>query len=155
VAAFWLSGCGSEAPPPPSAPPPPAATAAAPSRPAELPQPSVLIDVLNRLSDPAIPGADKLTLVEGATDAEITTLDAFSTALRDNRMLPLTYSVTDVVWSQGRPGYVESNVTATPADPAAGAFSFPMEFKALAESAPPRWQLSRQTAELLLAFGQR
>lgn len=111
--------------------------------------------MLNRLSDPAIPGAEKLVLVEGATDAEITTLDAFGTALRDNRMLPLAYAATDVAWSQSRPGYVEADVTATPADPAAGAFSFPMEFKAVAESAPPRWQLSRQTAELLLAFGQR
>lgn len=111
--------------------------------------------MLNRLSDPAVPGADKLVLVEGATDTEIGTLDAFGTALRDNRMLPLEYTVTDVAWSQSRPGYVEANVTATPADPAAAAFSFPMEFKTVADSTPPRWQLARQTAELLLAFGQR
>ena len=155
MAAFWLSGCGSEAPAPPSVPPPPAATAAAPSRPAELPQPSALIDVLNRLSDPAIPGTDKLVLVEGATGEEVATLDAFGSALRDNKMLPLEYTATEVAWSQGRPGYVEANVTATPADPAAAPFSFPMEFRPVADSVPPSWQLSRQTADLLLAFGRR
>lgn len=110
--------------------------------------------MLDRLSDPAIPGSDKLTLVEDATAADADTLQAFSTALRDNKMLPVAYSATDVAWSQGQSGYVAANVTATPADPDVGPFSFPMDFKAVSEPAPG-WQLSRQTADQLLAFGQR
>jgi hypothetical protein len=150
VAAFWLSGCSNEAPPAPSSPPPPAATAS-PVRPAALPQPSALIDVLTRLSDPAIPGTDKLVLVEGAKDDDAAALDAFSTALRDNRMLPLEFAVTEVTWSPAVPGYVAAHVTATPADPASKPFSYPMEFKPVLQG----WQLSRQTADLLLPFGQR
>jgi hypothetical protein len=110
-----------------------------------------LIDVLNRLSDPAIPGADKLGLVEGVTAAEAPTLDAFTTALRDNRLAPLTYTATELAWSQSQPGYLVANVVATPADPAVGPFSFPMEFKPVGGG----WQLSRQTADLLFAFGER
>ncbi|CAN5411161.1 hypothetical protein BH10ACT9_BH10ACT9_17120 [soil metagenome] len=155
MAAFWLSGCGSDAPPAPSAPPPPVASAA-PSRPADLPQPSALLDVLNRLSDPAVPGTDKLVLVEGATDEEAAGLEAFSSALRDNKMLPLEYSATDIVWSQTQPGYVGANVTATAANSETAntevtPFSYPMEFKPVGQG----WQLSRQTADLLLEFGRR
>lgn len=110
--------------------------------------------MLNRLSDPAIPAADKLVLVEGATTQEAPALEAFSTALRDNKMLPLEYAATDIGWSQGQPGYVAANVTATPADPAATPFTYPMEFKHVTEPAQG-WQLSRQTADLLLEFDQR
>jgi hypothetical protein len=110
-----------------------------------------LLDVLNRLSDPAVPGTDKLVLVEGATDEEAAGLEAFSTALRDNKMLPLEYSATDIVWSQTQPGYVGANVTATPANTEVTPFSYPMEFKPVGQG----WQLSRQTADLLLEFGRR
>ncbi|WP_245905842.1 hypothetical protein [Mycolicibacterium palauense] len=150
VAAFGLSGCAPE-----PAPAGPTSTRAAPSSPAapappELPQPSALIDVLVTLTDPRVPGTDKLVLVEGAGAEEAPGLEAFATALADNGMLPLEFSVTDVAWSQRRPQDVTANVTLTPPDPETGVFSFPMEFTPLPSGG---WQLSRRTAEELLALG--
>ncbi|WP_232375039.1 hypothetical protein [Mycolicibacterium mengxianglii] len=120
----------------------------APSQPADLPQPSALIDVLTRLTDPAVPGNNKLTLVEGATAADAKALDGLVVALRDNKQAPLTFAVTDIAWSEQR-GYLVATVTITPADPAAAPFTYPMEFKPLGQG----WQLSRETADLLLEFG--
>ncbi|MGB3480807.1 MAG: hypothetical protein WBB07_01155 [Mycobacterium sp.] len=148
MAAFGLLGCSSDGPPAPSAPPPPRSAESA-QQPAQLPQPAALLDVLNRLSDPGVPGVDKLDLIEGATAREATALDAFTTALRDNQLAPLEYGVTGIRWSADQPGFVVADVTATPADPAAAPFSYPMEFRASSSS----WQLSQQTADLLLALG--
>jgi hypothetical protein len=144
VAAFGLSGCASPAPEPAAAPPV-AATAPAPSQPNALPQPDALTSVLDRLADPAVPGADKLPLVESASGAEADELDRFARALRDNRMLPLTFAATALRWSD--PGYVTADVTMTPADPGAAGFSYPMDFTAAGSG----WQLSKKTADLLLA----
>lgn len=105
--------------------------------------------MLNRLADPAVPGTDKLILIEGATPDEAPVLDNFAKALQDNKMLPLTFAATDLAWSDGDPRSVTAAVTATPADTTAGPFSFPMSFK----PAQGGWQLSRETADLLLAFG--
>jgi hypothetical protein len=118
--------------------------------PQALPQPAALLDVLTRLSDPAVPGRDKLNLVEGATDADATALDAFTTALRDNQLAPLNFSVTGIVASDREPDLVIADVAVTPADPDAAPFSFPMEFR----GADSTWQLSRHTADLLLAYGR-
>ena len=149
VAAFWLSGCSTgpkpaPAPPPPTSSAPPSAVAPAP-----LPDPAALTDVLMRLSDPAIPGADKVALVEGATADEAASLDGFATALADNHMLPLTFSATDLAWSDRKPGNVRATVTITSAQPDSGTFTFPMEFA----PGPTGWQLSRETADQWLAFG--
>jgi hypothetical protein len=148
VAALGVSGCSQPASEPT---PSPAATgpAVAAPLPAGLPEPSELIDVLNRLTDPAVTGQDKLPLVEGSTPGDATDLDSFATALQDNRMLPLTFTATDLVWSPDLPGDVTANVTATPGDPGIGPFTFPMNFTAKTGA----WQLSRQTADLLLALG--
>ena len=148
VAAFWLSGCSTESKPA-SAPPP--ASSAPPSAvaPAPLPDPAALTDVLVRLSDPAIPGADKLGLVEGANADETASLDGFAQALADNHMLPLTFTATDLAWSDRNPGNVRATVTITTAKPDGGTFTFPMEFTPV----PPGWQLARETADQLLAFG--
>ena len=98
VAAFWLSGCSTESKPA-SAPPPPSTSAPASAvAPAPLPDPAALTDVLVRLSDPAVPGADKLVLVEGATAEETASLDGFATALADNHMLPLNFIATYMAW---------------------------------------------------------
>jgi hypothetical protein len=141
---------------------------ASPSQPGALPPPEALTDVLGRLADPAVTGIDKLPLVEGATAAQAADLDTFAKALQDNRMLPLTFAATDLVWSEDVPGNVTATVTMTPADASISAFSYPMEFKAVQLSEPSAgvgsepdksdpaiagWQLSRKTADLLLAFG--
>jgi hypothetical protein len=124
-----------------------ASTTAAPKA---LPQPAALLDVLTRISDPAVPGRDKLTLVEGATPADATALDAFTAALRDNQLAPLSFTVTGIAASDREPDLVSADVTATPADPEAAPFSFPMEFRGVNNT----WQLSRHTADLLLAYGR-
>lgn len=159
VAAFGLCGCsshdqaGSEkatsAASAASAASAGAATTAA-TPPSALPDPAALVDVLSRLADPAVTGADKLGLVEGASAENAASLDDFTKALRDNAYLPLTFVVRDVAVSDRDPGNVVANVDVDSADPAANNnFSFPMEFRPHQGG----WQLSRETADLLLSFG--
>jgi hypothetical protein len=156
VAAFGLSGCsdgpsGSTTASSSAAAAVPAPVASSPSQPGALPTPDALTDVLAKLADPAVPGSGKLPLVEGATAGEAADLDRFAKALQDNQMLPLTFAASDLVWSEDVPGNVTATVDVTPADTGVGGFSFPMEFK----PSPGGWQLSRQTADLLLAFGAK
>jgi hypothetical protein len=148
VAVLVLSGCAtgesgsaSSAPPPPA----PAVARSAPVRP--LPPPEALTDVLYRLADPAIPGAQKLNLVEGATPASAPVLDSFATALRDGGYVPVIFVARDLVWSDRHPADVVATVDIGTPAPGVPMFTFPMEFK-------PRqggWQLSQQTANMLLA----
>ena len=56
------------------------------------------------------------------------TLDNFTKALQDNHMIPLTFTATDLAWSDENPGNVVATVNATGPDPEAGGLSFPMEF---------------------------
>lgn len=113
------------------------------------PPPEVLADVMNRLADPAVPGADKLPLVQNAAPPDAAILDRFSAALRDGGFNPAVFRVTDVRWAD-QPGYVLATVTVSTTGAAnPGEFSFPMEFIA----GPGGWQLTRDTAEMLLAFG--
>ncbi len=150
VAALGLLGCSHREPPPAAAPltaPVPAAIEAAQTT--ELPVAEVLTNVLYRLADPALPAAEKLSLIEGAADTDASTLDKFTAALKDSGYLPLSFNATDIGWSDRHPGNAVANVDVGTANPESGGFSFPMEFK-------PRgagWQLSQQTAEMLLAFG--
>ena len=146
VAAFGLSGCSSGSPAPASSP----RTSAAPQAQfGALPDPAALTDVLSKLTDGSVPGSAKLPLVEGATSDEAAEFDRFTKALQDNHMLPLTFAATNLVWSDDEPANVTASVAVTPADPAAGAFTFPMEFK----PAGAGWQLSRRTTDLLLSVG--
>lgn len=147
VAAFGLSGCTT--PGPPAATPTSAVSAALPP-PAPLPDPAALTDVLARLSDPAIPGNQKLPLVEGSSEADVAGLDSFARALADNHMLPLTIEADELAWSARDPANVTATVSIQPADtePEDG-FSFPMEFT----PAPGGWRLSRKTADLLMTLG--
>ncbi|WP_205390582.1 hypothetical protein [Mycolicibacterium hippocampi] len=156
VAALGLSGCSPSAPPAASptvetspAPsvgmPPPAAPA--PGGP-PLPPASALIDVMARLSDPTLPGDQKVALIEDGSADEAAALDRFGTALRDNGALPLAFETRDLGWSQSDPGNVVATVVVRTAGPQGGEFTYPMEFARSDGS----WQLTRQTAEQLLAL---
>ncbi len=146
VAAFWLSGCTREV----AAPTPTATTAVSASQnTSPLPEPVALTDLLGRLADPAVPGTDKLPLVQDATASDAGALDNFTRALQDNHMVPLTFTAADMAWSDQSPGNVVANITATGPDPNIGGLSFPMEFIPVGGG----WQLSRRTVDTLLVFG--
>lgn len=150
LAALVASGCAAQ----PSRPAPASRVAApsvnaSPTDPGPLPPPEALAAVMNRLADPAVPGADKLPLLQSATAPDAVTLDQFSAALRDGGFNPAVFTVTDVRWAD-QTGDALATVTVSTADPTKpSAFSFPMEFRA----GPGGWQLTRETAEMLLAFG--
>jgi hypothetical protein len=153
--AVGLSGCSQDAGkktdsseiPEISVPP---ATPAAPVKPpgAALPPPEALTDVLTRLADPAVPGSDKANLVEGSTPETAGALDRFTTAARDGGYLPMTFAANNLAWSGQNPSAVTATVVITTANPEHREFTFPMEFTAL----PPGWQLSKKTADMLLAL---
>ena len=103
-----------------------------------------------RLADPNIPGAEKVGLVEHATADDATALDRFGRALRDGGYLPVTFEATDLTWSQDNKGNVLTNVVVKTANQQGGDFTFPMEFSPIQGS----WQLTRQTADMLLQLGQ-
>lgn len=127
-----------------------AAGAAAPGSSAPLPVPEVLTEVLYKLADTSVPGAQKVSLVEGATSDEAAQLDKFGKALADSGYPPLGFTATDIAWSPTVPGNVTAQVTVRSDNPAlANGFTFPMEFRPYFGT----WQLSRRTAEMLLALG--
>lgn len=121
-----------------------------PADPGPLPPPEALSDVITRLADPAVPGTDKLALVENTTGPDAAALDNFATALRDNGFNPIAVSAADIV--PIGPGDVLATITITAPDSATGGggFSFPMEFRRIGNG----WQLTRRTADTLLAFGE-
>lgn len=150
AAVLVMSGCGGHQPAEPVAEIPVTSTTVPVQVPSSaLPAPEALTDVLYRLSDPEVPGADKLPLVEGAKPADAATIDKFATALRDGGYLPLNLEAADLGWSDRYPGNVTADVTVNTANPAAGTFAFPMEFTPNHGD----WQLSQATAKSLLAFG--
>ena len=127
VVAFGLSGCGAEpipAAPETSASAPVIGTQSAPQAP--LPPPEALTGVLTRLADPAVPGTQKIALVQYATPEDGAALDRFARATVDGGLAPLIFTATDLSW-----------------------FTFPMQFT-LHEGA---WQLTRVTADQLLELG--
>ena len=116
-----------------------------------LPSPTALTDVMARLADPNIPGSEKVGLVEHATADDAAALDRFGRALRDGGYMPLSFEATDLTWSQSHQGNVVANVVIKTANRQAGRdFAFPMEFSPTHGS----WQLTRQTADMLLQLGQ-
>ena len=116
---------------------------------APLPPPTALTDVLYRLADPSVPGADKVGLVQYATADDATALDGFGRALKDGGFTPLTFQATDLGWSDADPGNVVATINVSTANPDTGGFTFPMEFNPTRNT----WQLTRQTADLLLQLG--
>lgn len=104
-----------------------------------------------RLADPNLPGAEKVGLVENATAADTASLDRFGRALRDGGFMPLSFEARDLTWSQSDQGNVLATIVVKTANPQAGGdFTFPMEFSPTHGS----WQLTRQTADMLLQLGQ-
>ncbi|MDP7701564.1 MULTISPECIES: hypothetical protein [unclassified Mycobacterium] len=128
-------------------PPPTSITSVAPPS-APLPPPEALTDVLARLADPAVPGSNKLNLVQGSTPEAATALDRFTNAARDGGYLPMTFTANNVAWSATDAGCVLATVVVNTANPERREFTFPMEFT----PAQGGWQLSRKTAEMLLAL---
>ncbi len=157
AAALGLSGCGGDEQthpaasvdtPAPITKPPTAAPAPDAS---PLPPPNALTDVMYKLADPNVAGADKVGLVEYATADDAAALDRFGRALKDGGFTPLTFEARDLTWAQAHPGNVAATIIIKSANrPAGGDFTFPMEFR----PTPSSWQLTRQTADLLLQLGQ-
>lgn len=157
VAALGLSGCGgdsSSAPipttfalsKPPTVPAPPLDTGA------PLPPPTTLTDLMNRLADPAVPGSDKVGLVQYGTPADGGALDRFAKALHDSGYAPLIFVASDLTWAQDQPGNILGNVTIKANGPHASKdLKFPMEFSPEQNS----WQLTRKTADMLLQIGNK
>ena len=152
AAALVLPGCSSEkddASPETSAPSTSASlsSAAAPQA-APLPPPDALAGVLYRLADAAVPGREKLNLVEGATPENAGVFDQFSNALLNGGFTPVKFDIRDVGWSDRDPADVVANVDVSSTNPKGPHFSFPMEFKPFQGG----WQLSARTADVLLVF---
>ncbi|HET9874919.1 MAG TPA: hypothetical protein VFQ37_04040 [Mycobacterium sp.] len=146
-AAVGLSGCSPTSPP--AAVPLTSSLSVVAVQAAELPPAEALTGLLYRLADPAVPGAEKLDLIEGAKPTDAATLDRFATALKDGGYTPLTFEAADIAWSDRHPGGAVADVNVSTANPGTAGFSLPMEFRPRGDG----WQLSQQTAEMLLAFG--
>jgi hypothetical protein len=116
---------------------------------APLPSPTALTDVMARLSDPNVAGAQKLDSVEMATRDDAAAMDKFGQALRDGGYAPATFEARDLRWTGGQRANVLALVTIRTANSQAGDFTFPMEF----HFADNHWQLTRQTADALLQLG--
>jgi hypothetical protein len=115
---------------------------------APLPPPDALSGVLYRLADAAVPGLQKLSLVEGATPENAAVFDQFSNALLNGGYTPVKFDVRDIGWSDRDPADVVANVDVSSTNSHGPRFSFPMEFKPFQGG----WQLSARTAGVLLAF---
>ena len=150
AALLGLPGCSSDkddASPETSRPPTSLSATAAPQV-APLPPPDALAGVLYRLADAAVPGPQKLNLVEGATPENAVVFDQFSNALLNGGFTPVKFDVRDVGWSDRDPADVVAYVGVSSSTPKGPRFSFPMEFRPYHGG----WQLSARTADALLAF---
>ncbi|MBV9090329.1 MAG: hypothetical protein JO044_10580 [Mycobacteriaceae bacterium] len=127
------------------------AAVAAPEPAAPLPPPEALTDVLYKLADTSVPGAQKVSLIEAASGDNAAQIDKFGKALQDNQYTPLDFTAENIAWSDTDPGNVTADVTVHSQNPAlGGGFTFPMEFRPFQGG----WQLSRTTADILLTLGQ-
>jgi len=116
---------------------------------APLPPPNALSDVMNRIADANVPGADKMGLIESAEPGDAAAMDKFGVALRDAGYDPLTFEARDLRWVHGAPDRVAALVALKTENPQAGDFTYPMEFT-FTENA---WQLARRSADELLGEG--
>jgi hypothetical protein len=152
AAVVGLPGCSKDEddPSPQTAAPSTSASASVAAAPqvAPLPAPDALAGVLYRLADAAVPGPQKLHLVEGATPESAGVFDQFANALINGGYTPVKFDVRDVNWSDRDPADVVANVDVSSSAPRGPRFAFPMEFKPYQGG----WQLSARTADVLLAF---
>jgi hypothetical protein len=161
AAALGLVGCGADSEekqadaavetqqpitPLPPVPEPEGADPAVPP----LPSPGALADVMNRISDASIPGADKMALIESATSRDAESMDRFGKALTEGGYAQVTWEAKDLRWANGTTGNVLAVLTLKAANPQTGDFAFPMEFNTVDNS----WQLTRRTADALLQPGE-
>lgn len=154
AAALGLSGCSHDVEIPPTTPvtltpvaPPPTAADI------PLPPPEALVDVMTRLTDPNVGGADKLLLVQYATPADVEAIDRFNKAVDDGGYRPLSFEARDVAWAAKEGGNVVVTMIIRTNNPAAGEggdFTFPMEF-AYDQGG---WQLTRDSADMLLQYAE-
>ena len=153
VAVLGLPGCSSDEDDasPQTAAPSTSASLSSTAAPlvAPLPPPDALAGVLYRLADAAVPGPQKLNLVEGATPENAGVFDQFSNAVLNGGFTPVMFDIRDVGWSDRDPADVMANVDVSSSNPKGPRFSFPMEFRPFQRG----WQLSARTADVLLAFG--
>ena len=84
---------------------------------APLPPPDALAGVLYRLADAAVPGPQKLNLVEGATPENAGVFDQFSNALLNGGFTPVKFDIRDVGWSDRDPADVVANVDVSSSNP--------------------------------------
>ena len=148
AAALGLSGCSEETHQPAAAVETPAPIAQPTTAP--LPPPEALTAVMDKLADAGVAGADKVGLVQYATANDAGALDRFGRALSDSGFTPLTFEARDLKWAPGDPGNVVASIVIKTANPRSGNFTFPMEFS----PSQGTWQLTRQTADMLLQLGQ-
>ena len=152
AAVLGLPGCSNDKDnaSPETAGPSTSASPSAPAAPqvAPLPAPDALTGVLYRLADVAVPGPQKLKLVEGATPESAAVFDQFANALINGGYTPVKFDVRDVKWSDRDPAGVVANIDISSSNAHGPRFAFPMEFKPYQGS----WQLSARTADVLLAF---
>jgi len=153
AAVLGLPGCSNDEDnaSPQTTPPSPPSAAVSPTpatQAAPLPPPEALAGVLSRLADPAVPGAQKLNLVEGATPESAGVFDQFANALVNGGYAPAKFEMRDISWSDRDPADVVANVDVSSANPKGPHFAFPMEFKPYQGG----WQLSARTSDVLLAF---
>lgn len=155
VAALGVCGCSRDLAQPSTGPLATSATASTQgSEGGSLPPAGALGDVMVRLTDPSVPGGAKVDLVENTAPGDAAALDRFATAMRDTGFTPVTVSASEIRWSDSHPGDVLAIIKVTGPDSGPnganpGEFSFPMEFHRTAGG----WQLTRETATMLLAFG--
>ena len=97
-----------------------------------LGQPGMAVDTdttQEALSDTAVPGDQKSSLVEGATPDNAEQLNKFGKALQDSALTPLGFTAENIMWSSNAPGSVTADVTVHSESPnLGGGFTFPMEF---------------------------
>ena len=71
-------------------------------------------------------------------------------SLKGGGFTPLSFAASEIRWSDHQPGDALATINVTTSNPAnPGGFTFPMEFRPHNGG----WQLSRETADMLLAFG--
>lgn len=114
-----------------------------------LPAPEALIDVMTRITDPGVPGVEKVGLIQYSTPADPGALDRFDKAVSDSGFRPLTFEANDLHWANDTPGNVAAAFVIRTQNPKYSEFNFPLEFSPVDGG----WQLTRQTADMLLDFG--
>jgi len=102
-----------------------------------------------RLTDANAPAADRAVLIQDSTPDDIAAIGSFDSALSNAAFRPLTFEANNVKW-KGDAGNVSSAFVIRTPNPKYSEFNFPLEFT----PAEDGWHLTRETADMLLNFGQ-